>query len=250
MFLPGLFFIGRRNRRPQRRIWLNRRVRDRFAVNRLLAGAAGDLFVLVTAVVSITGALAAPSLMAAGDASKLDPTDIDRPDFNRDVRPILAKHCFTCHGPDDAARQADLRLDTEAGSREDRGGYQVIAPSDPDHSELLVRITSDDADLRMPPSDSSEPLADREIEILRAWVKSGGQYNVHWSFRPTANVPVPTVEHPEWCRGPIDRFVLHHLEQSGLQPGPAADRTALIRRVYLDLLGTTPTPEEVERFTW
>ena len=87
-----------------------------------------------------------------------------------------------------------------------------------------------------------------EIEILRAWVKSGGQYNVHWSFRPTANVPVPTVEHPEWCRGPIDRFVLHHLEQSGLQPGPAADRTALIRRVYLDLLGTTPTPEEVSQF--
>ncbi|NND99905.1 MAG: hypothetical protein HKN47_21505, partial [Pirellulaceae bacterium] len=82
--------------------------------------------------------------------SELDDVD-DRVEFGRDVRPILAKHCFTCHGPDPDARQADLRLDTQDGSRGDLGGYQAIMPRDPDASELITRITSEDDDVRMPP---------------------------------------------------------------------------------------------------
>lgn len=170
------------------------------------------------------------------------------PDFNRDVRPILAKHCLTCHGPDADAREADLRLDTQSGSREDRGGYQAIKPGSVDESELFARITSDDEDIRMPPGDAHPPLSDADIATLRAWIESGGEYKVHWAFRPPAEPTVPEVEDSDWCRGTIDRFILNRMQQNGLSPSRPAEPEALIRRVYLDLLGTTPSPEEVDRF--
>ncbi|MCA9135872.1 MAG: PSD1 domain-containing protein [Planctomycetales bacterium] len=172
----------------------------------------------------------------------------ERPNFNRDVRPILAKHCLTCHGPDEDAREADLRLDTQSGSRTDLGGYQAIKPGSIDESELYLRITTDDQDVRMPPADSHAPLAAGEIATLRAWILSGALYEEHWSFRPTRNPNPPTVTDAQWCRGPIDRFTLHRMEQAGLSPAAPADKVTMIRRVYLDLVGTTPSPEEVERF--
>ncbi|MDV6032185.1 MAG: DUF1549 domain-containing protein [Phycisphaera sp. RhM] len=191
--------------------------------------------------------------LVAADAQPIESSgsgqaDVHRVDFNRDVRPILAKHCFTCHGPDEGTREADLRLDTQAGSRQDQGGYQAIKPGAAEESELILRVTSDDEDLRMPPSDGHPPLGEAEIATLRRWINSGGQYEVHWSFQPAAEPSLPAVENPGWCRGPIDRFVLHRMEQNGLSPSTEADPVALIRRVYLDLLGTTPTPEEVDRF--
>jgi hypothetical protein len=168
--------------------------------------------------------------------------------FNRDVRPILAKHCFTCHGPDENAREAGLRLDTQAGSREDLGGYAAVKPTAANESEIIIRVTSDDDDLRMPPADSHPPLSDQEIQTLSQWIAAGGDYEAHWAFLPAQSVTVPFDAADGWSRGPIDRFVLHRMTATGLSPAEPADRETLIRRLYLDLLGVTPTPDAVDRF--
>ncbi len=172
----------------------------------------------------------------------------EAPDFGRDVRPILAKHCFTCHGPDADARESDLRLDQQVSAMQDLGGYAAIKPGDPEASEIIVRVISEDADLRMPPSDTHPPLSDLQITILRRWIESGGEYETHWSFVGPEQQQIPEVDDPSWCAGPIDRFILSRMEQAGLAPTGNADRKSLIRRLYLDLTGTTPTPGEVERF--
>ncbi|MCC9600089.1 PSD1 and planctomycete cytochrome C domain-containing protein [Stieleria sp. JC731] len=170
------------------------------------------------------------------------------PDFNRDIRPILAKHCYACHGPDEETRAADLRLDTQDGSRRDLGGYQAIDLNHPDESELLIRITSDDDDLRMPPAESHPPLKEADIQTIRQWIQSGAVYNQHWSFVTPALPSIPAVDNVQWCRNPIDRFVLAKLEAASLKPSREADRAALIRRVHMDLLGTVPSVEAVDRF--
>ena len=104
------------------------------------------------------------------------------PDFGTDVRPILAKHCVTCHGPDPDAREAGLRLDTQTGSRADLGGYHPVVPGKPDESEMIARVSSDDADVRMPPADKHPPLSKAEIQTLRDWIAAGGDYESHWAF--------------------------------------------------------------------
>ncbi|TWT92078.1 PSD1 and planctomycete cytochrome C domain-containing protein [Stieleria varia] len=167
--------------------------------------------------------------------------------FNRDVRPILAKRCITCHGPDADAREADLRLDIESGSRADLGGYQAVVPGDASQSEMIVRITTDDEDLRMPPADSHAPLTQDEVAILTRWIAAGGRYEQHWSFVAPTKPAVPQVDDAAWCRNPIDRFVLAKLERSGLQPSAPATREALIRRVSMDLIGRPPSIDEVDR---
>jgi mono/diheme cytochrome c family protein len=172
----------------------------------------------------------------------------ETPDFGRDVRPILAKHCFTCHGPDPDARESGLRLDQQDSATRDLGGYAAIKPGDPDASEIMVRVTSDDSDLRMPPSGAHPPLNDSQIATLRRWIESGGKYETHWSFVAPKQPQLPEVNDPSWCAGEIDRFILRRIEQAGLRPAGNADRKSLVRRLYLDLTGTTPTPEEVDRF--
>ncbi|MFK8112067.1 MAG: PSD1 and planctomycete cytochrome C domain-containing protein [Rubripirellula sp.] len=171
----------------------------------------------------------------------------DQPDFGRDIRPILAKHCFTCHGPDPDAREADLRLDQEVAAKQDLGGYAAIAPGNPEESEMIVRVASQDPDQRMPPADSHPPLSKSEIDLLRRWIASGGDYQTHWAFVPPTKPTVPDLE-SAWCAGPIDRFVWKRMQDASLSPSEPAARPALIRRVYLDLTGTTPTPTEVDRF--
>ncbi|MEO1617844.1 MAG: PSD1 and planctomycete cytochrome C domain-containing protein [Planctomycetota bacterium] len=177
-----------------------------------------------------------------------DSSPIERVDFNRDVRPILAKHCFACHGPDEEARESGLRLDTQSGSREDLGGYQAVVPAKPHKSALLLRVTSDDVDLRMPPAESHPALGTDEIRVLRHWIQRGGEYSLHWAFRKPKRPAVPAVEDAGWCRGPVDRFVLRRLEQAGLSPGEMADSERLIRRVSMDLVGIPPDTETVTRF--
>ena len=169
-------------------------------------------------------------------------------EFGKDVRPILAKHCFTCHGPDEDARAAGLRLDTAESAREDLGGYRAIVPGDADASELIERVTSDDEFLRMPPAEDHPPLSDAEIETLRGWIDAGAKYETHWAFSRPVNPEIPEVDNAGWCRGPIDRFVLSRIEAAGESPSAEADRETLVRRVTLDLTGLAPTPEEVRRF--
>jgi hypothetical protein len=177
-------------------------------------------------------------------ASGLALADEAAPDFRFDIRPILSKNCFACHGPDEGHRQAELRLD----QREAAVDFGAIVPESPDDSELIRRITSNDDAERMPPAETGNRLTAKEIETLRRWIAAGADYAPHWSYEAPQRPPLPTVSRPEWCRNGIDYFVLSRLDAAGLQPEPEADRHRLIRRLSLDLIGLPPTVEEVDEF--
>ncbi|MGD9857045.1 MAG: DUF1549 domain-containing protein, partial [Planctomycetaceae bacterium] len=166
--------------------------------------------------------------------------------FNVDVRPILADACFACHGPDQNTRQAELRLDTQAGlfvTREDR---TVVVPGNPEASELYGRITSDDPDVRMPPPDAERQLSAAQVDLLKRWIEQGAEWEGHWAFEPVRRPMVPRVSQPGWLRTPIDAFVLAKLDAEKLPPSPEAPAATLLRRVTLDLTGLPPTPEEID----
>ncbi len=165
-------------------------------------------------------------------------------DFNRDIRPILSNHCFQCHGMDEEARQADLRLDRV----DDAIASGHIVPGSAGDSELVNRIQSEDDLLRMPPPDANKPLSIEQIELLTQWVEQGAEHAEHWAFRPVASPPIPEAVNDSWCRNEIDAYILDRLQHEGLTPSEEADRPTLIRRLYQDLLGLLPTPEEVDAF--
>jgi hypothetical protein len=169
-------------------------------------------------------------------------------DFNRDVRPILAANCFACHGPDEDSRQAELRLDRRAEATADLGGRAAIVPGKAAESELVRRITSDDPDLRMPPATANKTLTAGQIDTLRRWIESGARYDQHWAFVPPKRGELPVVRDQSWLRNPIDHFVLARLATEGLSPSPEADRFSLVRRLYLDLTGLPPTPDQADAF--
>ena len=176
-------------------------------------------------------------------------------DFQRQVRPILAAKCFTCHGPDEAAREADLRLDRFEDAVADRGGTPAIRPGELEASEAWHRINSTDDDLRMPPPGPQAPLSPEQIAILARWIEQGAKYEDHWAFIPPkrAPVPLPVAADPAESaavgpQSPIDAFINRSLAEAGLRPAPQADRYALVRRVYLDLIGIPPTPEQTDAF--
>ncbi len=172
-------------------------------------------------------------------------------DFNREVRPILSNRCFACHGPDAGKRKGaarPLRLDTEEGAFADLGGHAAVVRGDPEASELIRRIASDDPDEVMPPPGHAARLPAAEVERLSAWVQQGAPYARHWAYRKPARTEPPEVRNPGWSRNPVDRFLLSRIEKEGLAPSPEADRGALIRRLALDLTGLPPTPEEVDAF--
>ncbi|MCA9136761.1 MAG: DUF1549 domain-containing protein, partial [Planctomycetales bacterium] len=168
-------------------------------------------------------------------------------DFDSQIRPILSDHCFQCHGPDEATREADLRLDTAEGAFTDLGGYAAFVPNDPTGSEALRRIATDDSDEVMPPPESKLQMTAAEIQTLRDWVAAGAKWSEHWSFVPPRSPSVPE-DSSGWSRNPIDRFIRARALQVGLQPQPQASREALIRRLTLDLTGLPPTPAEVDSF--
>jgi hypothetical protein len=169
--------------------------------------------------------------------------------FNSQVRPILSRHCFKCHGPDDKARKAKLRLDLrEEAVRPRRSGARPIVPGKPDESELMRRVLAPAEDEVMPPPSTKNPLSAEEKQILRRWIATGAEYTPHWAFAPPRQVQLPRVRQAEWPRNAIDRFVLARLEAEGLRPSPPADRYTLARRVYLDLIGLPPTPAEADAF--
>ncbi|HYV37645.1 MAG TPA: DUF1549 domain-containing protein, partial [Gemmataceae bacterium] len=164
------------------------------------------------------------------------------PDYTTEVRPLLARYCFKCHGPDEKTRKAGLRLDMPVKAD------GVIVPGKPDESELIARVTSNDPKTIMPPRSTNTELNAGQRDILKRWVASGAKVDPHWAFVPPRATAPPTVELAKWPRNPIDRFVLARLEAQGLKPSPPADRHTLIRRVSLDLIGLPPTPSEVDAF--
>lgn len=171
-------------------------------------------------------------------------------DFSKEVRPILSRSCFACHGTDEAARKAGLRLDTREGATTAlKSGSRAIVPGDPDESDLIFRINESDETIRMPPRKHGDPLPAIEIETLTRWVAEGAHYATHWAFAPPIDGPLPSVSQKDWPRNGVDFWVLARLEKEGLKPSPEADRFTLLRRASLDLRGLPPSPEEVDQFT-
>ncbi len=115
----------------------------------------------------------------------------DKIDFNQQIRPILSSNCFHCHGPDEADRQADLRLDDRDVAVTD---MEVIVPGEPDDSTLIDRITSEDEEERMPPPDSGKSLTAEQIELLTKWIAEGAEYKKHWAYVPPQTVSTPTID--------------------------------------------------------
>ncbi|GAB5445097.1 MAG: PSD1 and planctomycete cytochrome C domain-containing protein [Fuerstiella sp.] len=172
----------------------------------------------------------------------------DEIDFNRDVRPILSDACFACHGPDAGQRQADLRLDLQEGLFRTVDGVTIVHPGQPDHSELLHRVLSDDPDVVMPPPDQARKLTAEEKQILKRWIDQGAEWKGHWAYLKPVRPEPPRLDVGA-TGNVIDQFVLQSLKEKKLSPQPQADPVTLIRRLSFDLTGLPPDPALVERFT-
>ena len=169
--------------------------------------------------------------------------------YNRDIRPILSDKCFSCHGPDNQHRSADLRLDVTANGENYDGAYlYAIIPGEPDQSALLKRIHSKKKSLVMPPPESALTLTDQDKALLRKWIEQGAKYEKHWAFEKPIKPTIPKTQNKTWPKHAIDAFVLARLEQAGLKPSPEADKAKLLRRLTLDLTGLPPTPAELDAF--
>lgn len=220
-----------------------------------------ELILMRFLIVPVTlGFLPILSLLLPGRACAAPPqSPQDRDFFEREVRPLLAQHCYACHSG--ASPKAHLALDTRAGWQRGAASGPVIRPGDADNSLLIKAIRHAPGIAAMPPG---TPLSEREIAALAKWIQQGAfdprgatpartansskPSATHWAFQPVKNPALPAVKNIAWCKTPVDRFILAKLEAKGLQPSPPADRRTLIRRVTYDLLGLPPTPAEVRAF--
>ena len=171
-------------------------------------------------------------------------------DFDREVRPLLAARCLSCHGFDAGKRQAGLRLDTfEGATAVMPNGKRGVTPGNPAESRIFARAT---AHTMPPPGSGKKPLTPAELSILKRWISSGAKYQTHWALVPPTTTPLPALpsspNRERWSANPIDRFVLDRLLREKLSPSSEASRETLIRRVTLDLTGLPPTLEEVDAF--
>jgi hypothetical protein len=180
-------------------------------------------------------------------------------DYLRDVKPLLAQHCWKCHGPLD--QRGELRLDTAAHARTGGGRGPAVQPGNPDDSLLIQAVLGTAHELRQMPL-RNPPLTGEQVGILREWIIAGtpapedeapadplAAARNHWSFIPPRRPPVPPVtDHASRITNPIDAFIVSRLVKESITPSPEADRHTLIRRVSLDLTGLPPTPVEVAAF--
>jgi hypothetical protein len=178
-------------------------------------------------------------------------------DFVRDVRPILQKHCYECHGAE--KQKSGLRLDIKSEALKGGESYgPSLLAGDAERSPLVQLVRESDPDVRMPLD--GKPLTAKEVATLTTWVKQGAVWpdradlvrlddkRDHWSFKPVIRPDPPAVQDRDWARNDIDRFNLSRLEQEGLRPAPEADRVTWLRRVSYDLIGLPPSPKELEAF--
>lgn len=172
------------------------------------------------------------------------------PDFNRDIRPILSENCFHCHGPDDASRKADIRLDTEEGARAiGKNGAPVHPdPASPEAGLIWKRIHASDPDDVMPPPQSKRSLTSAQIVLLEEWLRDGAPYQSHWAFEAPVRPAVPAVPPEAAVVNPVDAFAWQQLNRLGLDFSPPAGPETMVRRLHLDLTGLPPTPDEVTEF--
>jgi hypothetical protein len=165
--------------------------------------------------------------------------------FGRQIRPILSDNCFTCHGPDEKHRMANLHFDTREGAFSKTG---VIVPSDSANSHMYQRISNPNEAMRMPPPYSGRKLTAAQIALIKTWIDQGAKWETHWSFLPPQRPEVPQPKNAAWARTPIDNFVLARLEAENLTPSAEASNATLLRRVTFDLTGLPPTPAELDAF--
>lgn len=199
----------------------------------------------------LLGWLSPTGLLAGEPAGDVAPID-----FNRQIRPILSDHCFNCHGPDSGTLQSGLRLDVAEGALgSGDSGATAVVPYQPDQSELVRRILSDDDGERMPPSDFNKPLSESQQQLLQQWVQQGAVWQGHWAFEPIGRPAVPPLVDDAGQpltsgpgNNPIDAFVRQRLQATGLAPAAGESPERLLRRLSLDLTGLPPTPEEVWRY--
>ncbi|NOS69692.1 MAG: DUF1553 domain-containing protein [Verrucomicrobia bacterium] len=190
------------------------------------------------------------------DVSQLPPAAQVRIEFNRDIQPILSKHCYGCHGPD--KQENNLRLDVKSAAFKGGDSGPVIVAGKSAESRLIHLVAGLEKNLVMPKK--GERLTPEQIGLLRAWIDQGANWpestdaakaddkSNWWSFKPASRQPLPKVKNQKWACNPVDLFVLAKLEAEGLSPSPEADRRTLIRRLSFDLTGLPPTPDEVEAF--
>lgn len=197
--------------------------------------------------------LVAASAAHAADPSKLPPAADRKVDYAKDVQPIFATACYSCHG--DKKQQSGFRLDRKADAL--RGGEigKGIVPGKSADSPLVHYVAGLVPEMKMPPK--GDRLTPEQIGILRAWIDQGAEFpesgavasaKDHWAFKPPVQSVLPSVSDPKWGRTPIDAFVLARLDKEGLKPSVEADRVTLLRRLHLDLTGLPPTVAEVDAF--
>jgi hypothetical protein len=186
---------------------------------------------------------------------QLPPPERMSVDFVRDVKPLLSGRCDECHGSN--KQESGFRIDRrDILLRGGDSGDPAVVPGHSDQSHLIQRVARLDSDTAMPPQ--GEPLSAKQIGLLRAWIDQGAKMPAgaehtatnlitHWSLQPVKTVTPPKSQDP-WAAAPIDAFILDKLRANGLGPSPPADRTSLIRRLFLDAVGLPPTSEQVDRF--
>src|SRR5262245_46167274 len=188
------------------------------------------------------------ALLCLASAGRADPTV----DYVRDVKPILSRHCYACHG--EKMKKGKLRLDSAAFARKGGASGPAVVPGKSADSLLIQSVRGEDGLTRMPYKQPA--LTAEQVRVLTAWIDQGARAPAdekpgaagHWAFQPPIRPPLPAVRDEAWARNPIDRFVLARLEERGLRPSPEAERVTLLRRLSLDLLGLPPDPREVEAF--
>ena len=171
-------------------------------------------------------------------------TNDSKIDYNTQVKPIFNKKCIACHGGVKRKAGFSLLFRSEALANNE-SGKPAIVPGKPGESELIRRITLNDPEERMPYK--HDPLSDKEVEILRKWIKQGAQWGDHWAYVSVKDVKAPDVEN-EWIKNDIDKFILEKLEEKELTPSLEAEKEVLLRRVALDLIGTQPSPSLAQQF--
>ena len=170
-------------------------------------------------------------------------------DFARSILPLLSDKCFTCHGPDEASREAGLRLDDQKSAyAELDSGDRAIVPFNLAESGIIDRILTDDPDILMPPPDSGKSITPQERELLKSWIAQGAEWSGHWAFESPELSPMPNASSPWRSANSIDQFIHAKLRAANLAPAQRADKETLIRRVTLDLTGLPPSIAEVDEF--
>jgi hypothetical protein len=196
------------------------------------------------------------SRAVAGAPAASSPPPANRTvDFVKDIQPILSEHCYSCHGPD--KQKSDLRWDIKSSVFKTGEHGPILVPGKSAASRVIQLVSGLDPETVMPPK--GERLTSAQIGLFRAWIDQGAPWpedagakasdkRDHWAFKAPVRPPVPLIRNKKWPRDPMDHFILARLEKERLAPAPEADRTTLIRRLSLDLLGLPPTIAEVDAF--